>query len=164
MWRSQSYGVLTIEEIPEKLLAFYNRNVDCGEPMEITIGTDSQNRTGYTKIVSVISIICRGRGGIFFHQVEYIESIFDVRRKLEEETNRSLTVAHQLIEILQRKKFQKIYKNCPISIHIDAGNAENGKTRNLIKSLVGWVNGMGYSCEVKPNSYAASSIADRLSK
>lgn len=163
-WRSYTYGNITFEEIPRKLLEFYERNVESGEPMEITIGTDSQNRMGYTKIVSVISIICRGRGGIFFHQVEYTKSILDIRKKLEEETNRSLAVAQELMEFLQTKKFQKIYANCPISIHIDAGNAPEGKTKTLVQSLVGWVHGMGYDCEIKPNSYAASSIADRISK
>ena len=163
-WRSYTYGQLNIEEIPKKLLEFYKRNLDSGEPMEITIGTDSQNRTGYTKIVSVISIICRGRGGIFFHQVEYSEMIFNVREKLERETNRSLEIAHTLIDLLEQEIFQEIFLNCPISIHIDAGNAPNGKTKDLVQSLIGWVHAMGYDCEVKPNSYAASSIADRISK
>ena len=43
-------------------------------------------------------------------------------------------------------------------------NAPNGKTRDLIKGLTGWVHAMGYECEVKPDSYSASTIADRLSK
>lgn len=163
-WRSYTYGNITFEEIPGKLLEFYERNVEGGESMEITIGTDSQNRTGYTKIVSVISIICKGNGGIFFHQTEYVDIIFSVREKLERETNRSLEIAQELIGFLEGKKFQKLYNNCPISIHIDAGNAPQGKTKDLIQGLVGWVHGMGYDCEIKPNSYAASSIADRISK
>ena len=55
-WNSITYGKLNIEEIPEKLQKFYQAHLVYGEPMEITIGTDSQNRTDYTKIVSVISI------------------------------------------------------------------------------------------------------------
>ena len=163
MWHSQTYGQLNINEIPIKLQGFYNRNLHYGEPIEITIGTDSQNHTSSTKIVSVISIICRGHGGIFFHHSEYVGQIKTVREKLETETNKSLEVAQTLILLLETE-YKELFDNCPISIHIDAGNAAHGKTRDLIQALTGWVHAMGYECEVKPNSYAASSIADRISK
>ena len=163
-WNSITYGKLNIEEIPEKLQKFYQAHLVYGEPMEITIGTDSQNRTDYTKIVSVISIICRGHGGIFFHNTEYVDVIPNVKVKLEEETNRSLEIAQKLIDLLDTNIFQEIFQNCPISIHIDAGNAPYGKTKDLITSLVGWVHAMGYECEVKPNAWTASTIADRISK
>ena len=99
-WHSQTYGTLELSEIPEKLLTFYKSKESYGEPIEITIGTDSQNRTEYTKIVSVISIICKGHGGIFFHQVEYLGVISNVKEKLETETNRSLEIAQTILEML----------------------------------------------------------------
>lgn len=162
-WRSQTYGKLNIEEIPSKLQIFYDSHKIYGEPIEITIGTDSQNRTDYTKIVSVISIICKGHGGIFFHRTWYVDVIPSVKIKLETETNISLEVAQKLIEVLE-KDFPELHDHCPISIHIDAGNAPYGKTRELIPALVGWVHGMGYECEIKPNAWTASTIADRISK
>ena len=163
MWNSQTYGKLELEQIPEKLNTFYNTHSQYGENMEITIGTDSQNKDNTTKIVSVISIICRGHGGIFFHRIIFHPLINNVREKLETETNLSLEVAQELINILEND-YEEIFATCPISIHIDAGNAPHGKTKDLIQSLTGWVHAMGYDCEVKPNSYAASSIADRISK
>lgn len=162
-WKSQTYGQLDMEEIPSKLLQFYNSHKVFGEPIEITIGTDSQNRSDYTKIVSVISIICKGHGGIFFHKTWYVDPIPSVKIKLEMETNISLDVAHELLEKLE-KDFPEIYFNCPLSIHIDAGNAPYGKTKDLIPALIGWVHGMGYECEIKPNAWAASTVADRISK
>lgn len=164
IWNSITYGKLNIEEIPEKLMQFYQAHLMYGEPIEIVIGTDSQNRTEYTKIVSVISIICRGHGGIFFHNIEYVDVIPNVKIKLETETNRSLEIAQKLIDLLDTEIFQEIFHNCPLSIHIDAGNAPYGKTKDLIDSLVGWVHAMGYECEVKPNAWTASTIADRISK
>lgn len=162
-WKSQTYGQLDMEEIPSKLLQFYNSHKVFGEPIEITIGTDSQNRSDYTKIVSVISIICKGHGGIFFHKTWYVDPIPSVKIKLEMETNISLDVARELLEKLE-KDFPEIYFNCPLSIHIDAGNAPYGKTKDLIPALIGWVHGMGYECEIKPNAWAASTVADRISK
>ena len=163
MWNSQTYGRLGFEQIPDKLNIFYNSHTKYGEPIEITIGTDSQNKDNSTKIVSVVSIICKGHGGIFFHRILYRPLILSVKEKLETETNLSLEIAQDLITILEHN-FEEMFLNCPISIHIDAGNAPHGKTRDLIQALTGWVHAMGYDCEVKPNSYAASSIADRLSK
>lgn len=163
-WHSQTYGVLDITEIPNKLKLFYDKHVHYGEPIEITIGTDSQNHHNKTKIVSVISIICRCHGGIFFHQSEYVDLIPIVKEKLETETNRSLEIAQLLLELLNTDEYRVIYDNCPLSIHIDAGNAPYGKTYTLIQSLVGWVHAMGYDCEVKPNAWTASTIADRISK
>ena len=36
-WRSYTYGQLNIEEIPRKLLEFYERNLDSGEPLLIVL-------------------------------------------------------------------------------------------------------------------------------
>ena len=163
-WNSITYGKLNINKIPQKLMEFYNSHKHYGEPIEITIGTDSQSHHDKTKIVSVISIICRYHGGIFFHQSEYVDLISIVKEKLEVETNRSLEIAQQLIDLLDTNEYRELYVNCPLSIHIDAGNASHGKTKDLIQSLVGWVHAMGYECEVKPNAWTASTIADRISK
>ena len=57
-----------------------------------------------------------------------------------------------------------MYLSCPIAIHVDAGNSDIGKTKELIPELVGWIRACGYDCEVKPDSFVASTIADRLSK
>ena len=164
MWNSETYGQLKFSEIPEKLMLFYGRNSIYGEPMELTIGTDSQNHTAGTKIVTVISMICKGHGGIFFYKTDFRDLITIVKQKLETETYISLETAKMLLDELDNDNYRMLANNCPLSIHIDAGNAPHGKTRDLIQGLTGWVHAMGYECEVKPDSYSASTIADRISK
>lgn len=164
MRHSATYGKMELVQIPEKLLDFYERSKMYGESMELTIGTDSQNHSDGTKIVTVISIICRGHGGIFFYTIDHRDVISIVKEKLEAETYISLETARELLDYLEEEKYKVIVENCPISIHIDAGNAPHGKTKDLIQSLTGWVRAMGYACEVKPDSYSASSVADRISK
>ena len=164
MWNSETYGQLDLKQIPEKLMLFYDRNSVYGEPMELTVGTDSQNHSSGTKIVTVISMICKGHGGIFFYTAEYRELMKIVKQKLETETYISLETAKTLIDELDNDDYHVLIDNCPLSIHIDAGNATHGKTKDLIQALTGWVHAMGYDCEVKPDSYSASTIADRLSK
>ena len=164
MFTSGTYGKGGIDQIPVKILKFYNDHLKYESQMQIIVGTDSQN-FDTTKMVSVIAVICEGHGGIFFYEVTRQPLIRDVRTKLHVETNDSLRVAETLVEIMENNKdLEEMYLNCPIAIHIDAGNSKNGKTRELIPELVGWIKACGYDCSVKPDSFVASTIADRISK
>lgn len=160
---SMTYGEVLLEEIPEKLLQFYNERKAFGNSFNLIIGTDSQNRHD-TKIVTVITIVCEGYGGIFFYSKMYAPLIESVREKLQVETGQSLIIANRLLEQLEGAQYKELLNNAPMTIHIDAGNSPRGKTANLIDGLIGWVHATGLNCEVKPNSFAASSIADKFSK
>ena len=164
MYKSPTYGKLSIEQIPDKILMFYNDHLKYEAQTQIIIGTDSQN-FDRTKIVSVIAVVCEGHGGIFFYEITHQPLIRDVRTKLHVETNDSLRVAETLVEAMENSgKYEEMYVNCPIAIHVDAGNSTSGKTRELIPELVGWIKACGYDCSVKPDGFVASTIADRLSK
>ena len=164
MFYTGSNRPIEFQDIPDAILAFYERNKDFTSDVSIIVGTDSQNFSE-TKMVSVICAIAAGRGGIFFYRITKEPLIRDVRRKLHEETNDSLTLASQLVEALESDvKYQDMYLNCPLSIHIDAGNSEKGKTKMLIPELVGWVKACGYDASCKPDSFVASCVADKLSK
>ena len=164
MFISPTYGRMGIENVPERILDFYQKNKKYDSTVQIIIGTDSQN-FDYTKIVSVIAVICEGHGGIFFYEVSKNPLIRDVRTKLHVETNDSLKLTETLVEIMEGdRKYEEMYLSCPISIHIDAGNSTKGKTRELIPELVGWIKSCGYDCRTKPDSFVASTIADRISK
>ena len=84
--------------------------------------------------------------------------------KLQVETGDSLIIATELIKVLETPKFRDLYMAANITIHIDAGNSPNGKTASLIPSLIGWVHATGLECKVKPQSFVASTIADKISK
>lgn len=163
VFHSQTYGKVALPEIPSKISLFYNRMKDYGCPFRIIVGTDSQN-FNYTKMVSVIAVVCEGHGGIFFHRITSQPIIKDVRSKLHIETNESLSIATQLVDILEKPEYEELFINCTFSIHIDAGHSDKGKTKELIPELVGWIKSCGYDCEVKPDSFVASSIADKISK
>ena len=78
---------------------------------------------------------------------------------------RSLNTATELTNTLEgAKEFDELRDNSLISIHVDAGWSDKGKTKELVPSLVGWIRACGFAAEVKPESYAASSIADKISK
>lgn len=161
-FKSQTYGSVTLSEVPSKIQDYYEKMKHYDSVMRVIVGTDSQN-FNHTKMVNVIAVTCEGHGGIFFYRVTHKDLIRDVRSKLHEEINESLEIAMELTRILE-KDYAELFNEVLFSIHIDAGKSEKGKTKELIPELVGWIRACGYDCEIKPDSYAASSIADKISK
>ena len=163
MFRSKTYGDLELNQIPEKLLDYYNKMKDYNSDFEIVIGTDSQN-FDMTKIVSVIVMTCKSHGGIFFYDVTMHKKISEVRQKLYTETNLSIELANNLMKMLESDIYNELMNNVNFAIHVDAGTSDKGKTKKLIPELVCWVEAMGFDCETKPHSYAASSVANKITK
>ena len=132
---------------------------------EITVGTDSQN-SDKTKMVEVIVIHRIGNGAIFFYRSEWVGLIHSLRQKIQEETQRSLTIADGLLESVEEKLMEHDVclddMEVHFRIHCDVGYY--GKTKDLIQEIVGWVQSLGYECCIKPGSYAASTVADKYSK
>ena len=164
MYRTGSGEAIRFEMIPERMNQFRNATKQFGADYQIIIGTDSQNFSD-TKIVTVIAIVCKGHGGIFFYEVSRKPVIKNVRLKLQVETTDSLITAQRLIELLEENEnYRSLYWGSPLAIHVDAGNSEQGKTKELIPEIVGWVRACGYNAFTKPDSFVASTIADRISK
>ena len=164
MYRTGAGEAISFEMIPEKMNLFRESTRQFASDYHIIIGTDSQNFSD-TKIVTVIAIIGKGHGGIFFYEVSRKPVIKNVRLKLQVETTDSLITAQKLIELLEgREEYQALYRDCPVAIHVDAGNSEKGKTKELIPEIIGWIRACGYDAFVKPDSFVASTIADRISK
>ena len=131
---------------------------------ELSVGTDSQNFDD-TKMVRVVTLHDVGYGGIFFYDVRRMRKIMNVREKLTIETTYSLECAQQLLDAVEafKKSFGfDITKCVHFSIHVDAG--PNGRSRDSINEICGWVRACGYDVHTKPESYAASSIANKISK
>lgn len=157
---SPSKGEISIEQVSHVIEEFIKQD---GE-YNIVIGTDSQN-FNYTKVVVVIAVQRIGHGGIFFYDIHRVKRITDLRQKLFYETQLSLKYADILLKELSVLKGngKNSYKDkIHFSIHIDAG--ENGDSGRFISAIVGWVRACGYNVETKPDSFAASSIANKMSK
>ena len=163
MFNSETYGKLNIEQIPEKILEFYEKNKDIDGVFQIVVGTDSQNFND-TKMVTVIAAYKEGHGGIFFYEIDRINRITNVKQKLNTETSRSLEVMMNLVDELEESKYKDMRDNTLLSIHVDAGWSDKGKTKELIPGLIGWIKACGFEAKCKPESFAASSIADKISK
>lgn len=158
--KSPTYGEVTIEQIVDMI----EKKVTTEKgTYNLIIGTDSQN-FDRTKMVLVIALHHVGAGGIFFYEIRNIPKITNIGQKLLYETNLSLELAEKLIKVLNEKVESgfNYEKYLSISIHVDAG--ENGPSKAVIPEIAGWIKACGYKVVFKPNSYAASSIANKYSK
>ena len=158
---SPTYGEVNYQHMIAIMRKFYDKNKGYGD-FNVIVGTDSQTFQK-TKIVSAIVMQCPGHGGIYFYKVEMVDRIMDVRYKLNYETQLSLQYADELLKVLAEVD-EELFSNISFSIHVDAGRSENGKTKDLIPSLIGWIHSCGYEACVKPDSWTASTVANRISK
>lgn len=160
---SPTYGEVTIAEMVEIIKAAVRNNPDCEH--DLIIGSDSQShgnkKTGTTKYVLVVALHNVGKGGIFFYHTWKHKIAPNIRQKLTTETQISLMCANSLLDVFELDNTFD-YTELKFSIHVDAGY--DGASRELIPELTGWVRSEGWICETKPDSFVASTIADKISK
>lgn len=154
---SPSRGELDFPAVFQDLAAYINRFPE--DKYKLIIGTDSHSFHN-NEVIFVTAIIVHrvGKGGRFyFHKQKnrYMESL---RQRIYYETFLSLEVASRLTE----KLAENGYSDMNIEIHLDVG--EKGETREIIKEVVGMVIGSGYDARIKPDSYGATTVADRFTK
>lgn len=157
---SPTLGEVSIRKIAEVIK---EKTSNSGE-YELMIGTDSQN-FDTTKVVVVIALHHIGKGGIFFYDVSHVTRINNVGQKLIYETQLSLEYAEKLIKEFETIKSETGYnyaEHMTLGIHVDAG--QNGPSKQVIPEIVGWIKACGYTVIVKPDSWAACSIANKYSK
>lgn len=154
-FKSPTYGILKKEEVFNYLKKEILKNKDKIN-YKVVVGTDSQN-TYKTKMVVVICLIKEGYGGSFFYHIDLLPKIKNLNTKIFTETEKSLEIARELNEFFHKENIR-----ANVEIHVDIG--KDGKTKELIQSILGWITSEGFVAKIKDESYVASSIADRISK
>lgn len=127
----------------------------------LVIGTDSQvrklNGVAECDYVTAIVIHRSGSGARYFWKKEKIKTPPILRERIYKETFLSLEIAQSLVpEIRESVNGSGKYE---LEIHIDVGAL--GPTRDMIKEVVGMVTGSGFVARTKPDSWGASSVADK---
>lgn len=153
-FNSPTYGQLEFGQVLDKLL-FYIQQEPSLE-YELIIGTDSLGNGGTTaEFVSAIVVHRHRCGGIYFWSKRHETSIHTLRQRIFQEALFSLRLAEQLIAQLKERDIVDFR----LSIHVDVG--PNGETKQMIHEIVGMIKGNGFDVKTKPDSYGASSVADR---
>ena len=107
-------------------------------------------------------VLRKGQGGRFFlKKIKYKGRKFHtLHERILEEVMLSCKLALVLRDELKEKAKQFPDINYRFEyIHADIG--ENGATKDMIKEVIGLINGNGFEAKIKPESYVASIVADR---
>jgi len=123
---------------------------------KIVIGSDSQTTQHATMYVTALIVQRVGKGSCFFYRKIKQKPMFNLRNRIYTETQLSL----ELVDTLKNEGISELLSEWPMEIHLDIG--QKGETRQLIQEVVGWVTSIGYVAKIKPNSFGASSVADRF--
>ncbi|EGL83810.1 protein of unknown function DUF458, RNase H [Caldalkalibacillus thermarum TA2.A1] len=151
---SPTLGTLSLEEMVRNIAAFINE--DPQAKYKVVIGTDSHTGSLSTLFVTALIIHRLGKGARFYYQKRSMRKMTDLRHRIYLETELSL----KLIDSLKACGLFFVLSEWPIEVHIDIG--KQGETRQLIQEVVGWVTSVGYVAKIKPESYGASSVADKF--
>lgn len=154
MFQSPTYGDLELPQVRERILDFLATEPE--RTYQIVVGTDSQPHNGSgVDFVTAIVIHRVGNGGIYFWKRIVNKKHYVLRQRMYEEASLSLEMAETVIALLHKDGITRY----DVEIHVDIGKF--GDTREMIAEIVGMVRGSGYNVKTKPESYAASKVADR---
>ena len=133
---------------------------------EVVVGCDSSSDDNPSFPVAIV-ILRVGNGGRFFlRKVKYSDvsgkRFYNFHQRILQEILLSCNLGLSLREKLD-KKIGSQHKNLHYQfryIHADVG--ENGPTKEMIKEVVNLIQSNGFEAKIKPDSYAASIVADRF--
>lgn len=150
-----SYGLkLDAKGVVREVMSFMK--ADERFSYKIIIGSDSlQLRDNNADFVTAIVVHRVGNGGRYFWRRLDLQKFYNLHDRIINEVLLSLDVAQ---EVLKELKLAKA-KNYDFEIHVDIG--ENGATKAMLQEVVGMVRAHNFEAKTKPDSYAASKVADR---
>lgn len=155
---SPSKGTLSVDKMIREIANFVDE--DSSSFYSLIIGTDSQgkrlNGDSEVDFVTAIIVYRRGKGARYFWRKEIHKGKMVLRDKIYTETLMSMDVAQKIVPKIRKKVSPAKYD---LEIHIDVGPL--GPTRDMIREVVGMVNGNGFTAKTKPESWGASSVADK---
>jgi predicted RNase H-related nuclease YkuK (DUF458 family) len=120
-------------------------------PRPVHIGTDAQKRGRNTDFVTAVVVLDPGHGGRVFYCKTRLEHIYSLQHKLFTEVGLSLEIALALCEEIPAEQ---------IEVHVDANTNIKWESATYHQQLAGMVVGHGFKAHLKPDSWAASHVAD----
>lgn len=162
IFQSFSKNNINVAEVIDEIKGFLE--LDKTSQYKLTIGTDSEVKHdkangSYLELITAVVIYRKGFGGRYFWRRTKMKVRKSLRDKIYQEVLLSLDMAQKLVPQL-KIELAEYSQNYDLEIHIDVG--EHGKTRTMIREVVGIVTGSGFVARTKPYSYAASNIADKF--
>jgi predicted RNase H-related nuclease YkuK (DUF458 family) len=154
LFRDSKDNRLNPKAVAEEINVFMN--ADKKRSYKVTIGTDSLLYADKSAdFVTAVVVHRIGNGGRYFWRRTSFGNFYTLRDRILKEVMVSLDLAKLVIEQLRSMRDA----NFDLEIHVDVG--ENGETKQMIQELVGMIRANNFEARTKPQSYAASCVADR---
>ncbi len=145
---------MTVDEVVRNIVDFMK--MEPSRHYKVTIGTDSELLAGKkADFVTAIVVHRVGNGGRYFWRRFELGKFHNLRDRIIKEVLISLEVAQKVLAEL--KKFS--LPEFDFEIHADVGM--NGPTKAVIPEVVAMIRASNFEIKTKPESYAASNVADR---
>jgi predicted RNase H-related nuclease YkuK (DUF458 family) len=151
------YGLrLTTSQVAEEIIRFMK--ADNQRRYKIVIGTDSDGFESPAFLVDFVTAIVVqrvGNGGRYFWRRAELGKFHTLRDRITQEVMLSLEAAKEILTVLKTQETPDF----DFEIHVDVG--EKGETKTMIQEVVGMIRANNFEARTKPESYAASNVADR---
>lgn len=123
---------------------------------KIYVGCDSNKRRKKVRFVTVIVVHFEGnKGARVFDQIEIHNGKLPFEKRLWEEVVLSATCASEISEAVGIREFE---------VHLDLNSNADYKSNRLVAGAVGYINSLQFTAKVKPEAFAASHVADAITK
>lgn len=154
LFNSPTYGQLDEAQLTSRMRDFVSAAPD--REYRLIIGSDSlPGHDGHAYLVTAIVLYRVGNGAVYFWQRRLSSKIHTLRDRMYAEALSSIAIAQHLETVTALRPLLEKH----IEIHVDVGQV--GPTRAMIQELVGMIVAHGYQARTKPESFAASKVADR---
>jgi hypothetical protein len=152
---NSSLGIkITAEEVVKEIIAYMH--AEPARHYRVTIGTDSELlNTKNADFVTAIVVHRVGNGGRYFWRRFVLGKFHTLRDRIIREVLISLEVAQEILTELKKSDLPEF----EFEIHADIG--ANGPTNAVIQEVMGMIRAHNFEGKMKPESYAASNVADR---
>jgi predicted RNase H-related nuclease YkuK (DUF458 family) len=120
--------------------------------------SSSQEQGNKIIIATAVIVYNHNKGGTYFYNREILNAKYfkSLRQRLMYEIQKSTETAICLMELDELcDKF---------SVHIDINSDNRFKSSIVLKEAKSYILSQGFECETKPNSWASSCVADKLTK
>ncbi|WP_338469407.1 ribonuclease H-like YkuK family protein [Niallia sp. XMNu-256] len=160
---------MNFEDVFDRIIKFMKlyRNGN----FRLMIGTDSQVHDKYTVFITGIVILNEGKGAwACIHKVVIRERMKHLHERISKETSLTEEIVSLFNEerknILINIVLPYIYKGASFTMegHLDIGAGNRNKTRIFVEEMISRIESMGVEPKIKPDSFVASSYANRFTK
>lgn len=128
--------------------------------LEFIVGADSQWAKGRVTYTVVVVMLLNGKGarGYYKRQITDRNHYVSMQQRLFTETYQAVEVAMWLNPILETLGYNVK------EVHTDLNPSPNYPSYEVVQQCLGYIKGMGFEGKLKPESWAANSVADYRTK